>query len=419
MLLRSRGPVNVAGLPQQHRQQDQTDPQPPIPTTLEDLYYNPRMPGSFGGVSALYRASKAATAAADVGNLTRTQASIRNWFETQPAYTLHKPARTRFRRNIILVHGVDEQFQADLADVSMLEKWNNHTHFWLTCIDVLSKYAWVIPLRTKSARNVKAAFEEIFKERKPMMLQTDQGTEFTNDLLRDYMKQSGVHHFFAFNPDIKAAIVERFNRTIKQKVWKYMTHKDTDRYIDILQDMVHSYNNTYHRSIKMTPTEASLPENEKRAWRNLYKDRVDEQEHKKKKKKPVKFKYGVGDYVRISEERGVFRKGYKQRWTEEVFKIVKQSPRDPIVYRLEDLKGEPIIGSFYELEIQRVPKPLADDIDRVLQKHQQQEKKTYTRKGMIDGEKSLEHFAKFRNYPDYDNRFGLRIIHPVAATAGK
>jgi hypothetical protein len=418
MLLRSRGPV--AGLQQQHPQQKQTDddvsppPLPPLPT-LEDLYYNPRMPGSFGGVSALYRASKVG-----VGNVTRTQASIRNWFETQPAYTLHKPARTRFRRNVILVHGVDEQFQADLADVSTLEKWNNNTHFWLTCIDVLSKYAWVIPLRTKSARNVKAAFVEIFKERKPMMLQTDQGTEFTNDLLRDFMKQSGVHHFFAFNPDIKAAIVERFNRTIKQKVWKYMTHKDTDRYIDILQDMVHSYNNTYHRSIKMTPTEASLPENEKRAWNNLYKDRVDEQEEKKKKK-PVKFKYGVGDYVRISEERGVFRKGYKQRWTEEVFRIVKQSPRDPVVYRLEDLKGEPIIGSFYELEIQRVPKPLADDIKRVLQQQQQQqqEKKTYRRKGMIDGEKSLEHFVKFRNYPDYDNRFGLRIIHPVAAAAEK
>src|SRR5579859_1537699 len=114
---------------------------------LENLYYNPRTPGSFGGVDALYRASKKS----------RKRDDIKHWFESQPAYTLHRSARNRFRRNIILVYSIDEQFQADLADVSMLAKWNDGVHFWLTCIDVLSKYAWVIPLRNKSANTVMQA----------------------------------------------------------------------------------------------------------------------------------------------------------------------------------------------------------------------------------------------------------------------
>jgi hypothetical protein len=380
---------------QQQQQQEQfTEQEEQLPFDLASLYYNPRAPGSFGGVDALYRSAKQR----------KTQSEIRKWFESQPTYTLHKPARIRFRRNVILVHGIDEQFQADLADVSMLEKSNDHAHFWLTCIDVLSKYAWVIPIKNKSAYSVLAAFKEIFKERKPLKLQTDLGTEFTNTVIRDYMKQEGVQHFFTWNPDIKASIVERFNRTIKQKVFKYMTYKDTHHYLDILPDMVHSYNNTYHRSIKMTPTEASRPENEKRVWRNLYGGRVakegDQNKLKRRRTKKKKFKYEVGDYVRLSEERGVFRKGYKQRWTGEVFRVTKQSPRDPVVYRLEDLKGEPLVGSFYELELQRVSKPETEAIDKQQQQEAPEQRRTPRERG-------IEYFIKFRGYPDYGNRFGL------------
>jgi hypothetical protein len=369
-----------------------------LPTDLRSLYYNPRVPGSFGGVDALYRSAGKG----------KSKSDIRQWFESQPTYTLHKPARIKFKRNVILVHGIDEQFQADLADMSMLARWNDDAHFWLTCIDVLSKYAWVIPIRNKSAHTVMTAFKEIFKERKPLKLQTDQGTEFTNAVLREYMKQEGVQHFFTWNPEIKASIVERFNRTIKQKVFKYMTYKDTQRYLDVLPDMVHSYNNTYHRSIRMTPTEASNPENERRVWRNLYSGRIPEGvKHKKDTKRvhhPHKFKYKLGDYVRLSEERGVFRKGYKQRWTEEVFRVIKQTPRDPVVYKVEDLKGEPLVGSFYEVELQRVSKPVATILDN----HHQQQIPEENRRRLPPGERGIEYYIKFRGYPDYDNRFGLQ-----------
>jgi len=357
---------------------------------LETLYHDPSQPGSFGGVDALWRAVKRA----NVQGITKND--IKKWLESQRAYTLHKPSRHKFERNAIRVYGVDEQFQADLADVSMLAHWNNGIHFWLTCICVFSKYAWVIPLRNKSATAVLTGFQRIFAERKPLKIQTDHGTEFTNSTVREYMEKSGVQQFFTWNPDIKAAVVERLNRTIKEKIWRYLTHENTYRYVDVLQHFVDAYNNSRHRSIGMTPTEASRPENEKKVWINLYGKRPLTSRDR------IKFKYNLGDYVRISETRTVFRKGYRQRWTNEVFRVFKQSPRSPVVYRLEDLAGKPLVGSFYEQELQKVSEPAVKEIERILNSSSSSSSRVtgrYDRRGGHD----IDFFIKFRGYPNYSS----------------
>jgi Integrase core domain len=377
---------------QQKQQQQQQQQQPYGPLDAFDFhYYNPRMPGAFGGVQALQRQLKGV----------KTPGEVQRWLQTQPTYTLHKPVRKRFRRNVILVHSADEQFQADLADVSMLSRWNNGVNFLLTCIDVFSKYAWVVPMRNKTAETTRAAFETIFRERKPQQLMTDSGREFENHIIYQYMQQQGVKHFFAWNPDIKASIAERFNRTLKGRVWKYLTYKQSHRYIDVLQDIVHSYNNTYHRSIKMTPTEASDPANTKQVWQNLYGKRV---RHIPPSR--IRFKYKLGDYVRISEERDVFRKGYKQGWSREVYRIVKCSPRDPVVYKLEDLGGEPVIGSFYEPELQKVPKPSEQEIQEALRNRR-------------NNKRGIEYFVKFKGYPDYKYRSEAAAAAAAAAAANR
>jgi len=353
-------------------QQQQQQPYGPV-DAFDYHYYNPRMPGSFSGAHALVRQLKGV----------KTGREVAEWLQTQPTYTLHKPVRKRFRRNVIHVHSVDEQFQADLADVQMLARWNGGVHFLLTCIDVFSKYAWVVPMKNKTAEATRAAFELIFQERKPQQLMTDSGREFENHIMYEYMQQQGVRHFFAWNPDIKASVAERFNRTLKGRVWKYLTHTGSQRYIDVLPDIVHSYNNTYHRSIKMTPTEASRPENTKRVYENLYGKRI-----RYIPPSRVRFKYKLGDFVRISEERDVFRKGYRQGWSREVYRVVKCSPRDPVVYKLEDLAGEPLIGSFYEAELQKVAEPSAGEVAEVLRNRR-------------NNARGLQYFIKYKGYPDY------------------
>ena len=149
---------------------------------LEKLYYEFDRPSALGGVQKLYRAARQY-------GLTRLQ--VVQWLQQIPGYILHKPARKRFRRNRVFVNGLDEQWQADLADLQNLTRWNHGHKYLLTCIDVLSKYASVVPLKSKSASALVAAFTSIFKKgRKPERLQTDAGTEFMNRSFQTFFQES-------------------------------------------------------------------------------------------------------------------------------------------------------------------------------------------------------------------------------------
>jgi hypothetical protein len=165
------------------------------------------------------------------------------------------------------------------------------------------------------------------------------------------------------------------------KMWKYMTHNETHRYIDVLADLVHSYNHTYHSSIKMAPA-AVCSTNVKEVWQNQYGKYV-RQKVIGRKNFP-KFKFNVGDHVRLSGTRVTFKKGYEQAWTEAVYTISRQLPRDPPVYQVKTYAGKEVKGVFYEPELQRVGKPDLYKIEEVL--------KTRKRKGIV------EKLVKFRGY---------------------
>jgi len=171
-------------------------------------YFDPRAPGSFGGVSALQRLLQGR----------KSKSEVVTWLRDQPVYTQHFPIRRKFPTNRTVVHALDEQFQADLADVSSLSESNDGVKFILTCIDILSRYAWAIPMRNKSAKSVKAAFELIFAERVPAQLQTDQGKEFENAECQAYFRSLKIKHFNALSSDVHCAVVERFNRTFQSNV---------------------------------------------------------------------------------------------------------------------------------------------------------------------------------------------------------
>ena len=133
---------------------------------------------------------------------------------------------------------------------------------------------------------------------------------------------------------------------MKEKMWKYFTDNNTNVYIDILPDLVKNYNNTKHSSIKMTPVEASKPKNELTVWRNLYPDRLEAAR--------INPKFSVGDKVRLSKKKALFEKGYTTRWTEEIFTIIKIKHTSPVTYKVADLNGEEIDGTFYEPELQKI-----------------------------------------------------------------
>ena len=144
-------------------------------------------------------------------------------------------------------------------DLSSLSRVNDNYKFLLTCIDVLSKYAWVVPMKDKSAKSVVDAVAYIFttSKRMPNKIQGDKGQEFVNRKFKSFLKDHRVHFFSTENDDIKASVVERFNRALKSKMWRYFTYTRNKRYVDTLDDLVLSYNNRKHRTIPMSPSDVT------------------------------------------------------------------------------------------------------------------------------------------------------------------
>ena len=146
-----------------------------------------------------------------------------------------------------MVSGIDKIWAADLADMTALSKDNEGVNFLLLVIDIFSKYGWIVPLKNKKGETVANALKTIFKERKPEKLWTDKGREFYNKDVKDLVE------LYSTENEEKSSIVERWIRTMKEKMWKYFTDSNTYNYMDVLPDLVKDYNNTVHSSIKMTP----------------------------------------------------------------------------------------------------------------------------------------------------------------------
>jgi len=152
-----------------------------------------------------------------------------------------------------------------------------------------------------------------------------------------------VELYFTENEE-KSSVVERWNRTIKEKMFKYFTANNTNKYIGVLDEFVERYKNTRHSSIKMTPVEASKKENEVRVYRNPYPDLT---------RRPMRAKFKTGDKVRIQKKKGLFEKGFTPNWTEEVFTVSKIQRTCPVTYKTTDLNDEEIQGTFFEHELQK------------------------------------------------------------------
>ena len=294
-----------------------------VESLLHELYYDPRHASAYTSIGNVYRAAKK-----QLPNLKRNE--VERWFQRQLTATLHKPVRLRFPTNKVIVMSIDDQWQCDLADMSSKAEYNDGYTFILTCIDCFSKYAWAIPIINKQADSIIEALKIIFKSgRKPKRLQTDKGTEFLNRKVQTFLRHHNIQ-LFTTQSDKKASIVERFNRTMKGRTYKYFTAKNTYRYVDVLQSLVDGYNNSYHRSIKMKPN--SVRKRHQIIIRQrLYGKLKSPTKLRTQRKKS--YKYMIGDLVRIIKQRLTFARGYLPNWSEEIFIVYnRKNFKEPFYY---------------------------------------------------------------------------------------
>ena len=221
---------------------------------------------------------------------------------------LHKPIIRKFKKRKVQSAFKDNIWGADLADMQLLSKYNKGIRFLLCVIDIFSKYASVVLLKDKKGISIVKVFQIILKQlnRKPNKIWVDKGSEFYNVYFKKWLRDNDIVMYSTHNEG-KSVVAEIFIRTLKSKIYKYMTSISKNVYIDKLDDIVDEYNNTYQTTIKMKPVDV--------------KDNTYINADKEINNKDPKFR--VGDRVRISKYKNIFATGYMPNWSEEVFVIKK------------------------------------------------------------------------------------------------
>lgn len=276
------------------------------------------------------------------------RSNIDNVLRTIPANVLHKPIRKKFKRRMVSVPTLNHQFGADLIEIKH-PKSNYNNRYILAVMDHFSRSAWLEGLKTKTANEVLSAIKRIFKRTKRTckLFQTDDGKEFLNIKLKGYFDLLKINHFVT-SSSTKCCMNERFNRTLGQRISRYLTHVKSKRFIHKLKDFERQYNNSYHSTIKCAPNDVN-EENALQVWSNIYEKKC----NKISKSNTKTFK--KGDSVLIPRKKGLFEKGYAQNYGETVFKIHLVKNTKPTTYVLSTLDGDLIKGGWYKQELVQVP----------------------------------------------------------------
>ena len=269
--------------------------------------------------------------------LARTGSGFKKPSSSILADELHKPIIRKFNKRQVYSQFEDNVWGVDLADTQSLSRKNKGIKYILCAIDLFSKYAFVIPLKDKKGISIINAFNKIIKQsnRKPNKIWVDQEGEFYNNVFEKWLSDNDIIMYSTYNEG-KSVVVERFIRTLKNKLYKHMTATGKKVYYDVLDDAVSKYNNTKHSTIKMKPIDVG--DNNKKVY-------IDEHNEKDSR-------FKVSDKFRISKFKNIFAKGYAPNWSSEIFIVDQVNDTVPYTYNLKDLNDEEIIGSFYDKELQ-------------------------------------------------------------------
>ena len=341
---------------------------------LKKMYNDPKFPASFAGKQRFYKALK-------LRNKKLKFQTVDKKLKSVNSYTLHKPVNKPKLYRRIFTKGINYLYQIDLVDMTKFEHENDGYRWIITIIDTFSKKAWAFKMKQKSAKSIMNVMTSFLKNNKPQKIEFDQGKEFYNAPFLNLLKRLKIKHFSVYS-DHKCAIVERFNRTLKTRMYRCFTAQGNHRWVDILQNLVNGYNETPHRSTKFAPNNVTS-QNENVVRKNLYPKIKKEKQHSRQL-------FNIGDSVRITKKKNIFQKGYEKSWSHEVFTVSQIKDTYPITYGIKDYKGNLIEGSWYSNELQLVD--ISENIwpiEKIV--------RTRNKKG------KTQYLVKFLGYPDEAN----------------
>ena len=282
---------------------------------------------------------------------------------TQLAYSLHKPIRKKFATRPYRTAGLNDTWQMDMLEMILYATVNKGYKYILVCIDVFSRFGRALPCKTKSGEEVATTMLKMLKSTQPKHIQTDRGKEFYNSHVRTKVLEKYGIHLYTVNSQFKAAIVERFNRTLREKLNRYFTYTGRKNWHTVLPKLIATYNQSKHRGIYgMNPVDVNA-ETESYLW-SL-------KSAKSTKTTKTEKSLELLDYVRISlisMTRLQFNRNFDQNWSDEVFRVVGiDTKANPTMYIIEDEGGNVVDGKFYKAELQHIgAKPEVYRIEKIL-----------------------------------------------------
>ena len=309
---------------------------------LSEAYFNPKKSGAFGGIDKLFQHVK------EEGKFNISRKDIKKWLQSQEVHTTNKQIKRFIRRRHVISPYIDYMWDIDTASMLEYKKENKGFGHFILAIDIMSRFVWCEAIKSPTGSAAEGVLKSFFsKDRIPERIRSDKGSEFSNDKMQKFFLSHNIKHFVTQN-EVKANYAERAIQTIKGKLMKYMRANQTHHWIDQLQNFTNSYNNSIHSSINQAPSSVTKKD-EFKLWQHLY--------VKKKPYLPKKlsYKFEIGDFVRITRLRHPFERYYSEHWTNELFIIKGRTMKQYIpVYVLVDYDKDPIEGTFYEAELQKV-----------------------------------------------------------------
>ena len=294
-----------------------------------------------------------------------SERQIENILSSIHSYTLHREYHRPRGRNPFYIYYLRQMLQMDLIEMKIwggvdLTLHNNGVNYLLSTIDCFSRRVWIIPMLRKNTSSsleaIKSVLGEILEKppRKAIdSILVDNGTEFLNHQVKDYLQQLNINLINTYS-DVKAAIVERSNRTIKNLIFKYMTEKETNTYIDVLPLLLDTYNKRTHRSLGgLSPIEAEMGVNQT----HVLEQQINRFEKIRMKNRSKKKNLKIGDVVRIKiRAMNRFNRSFHHQFSIDLFKIHKISNRMPIpMYSVQSLNTHEILKQkFYKEQLQLV-----------------------------------------------------------------
>lgn len=238
----------------------------------------------------------------------------------------------------------ERTISVDLVD--MHTQPDNGNNYIFNAIDIFSRKAWSYPLKKKDIPSIKGAFEKLFEEVKPAKIWGDEEASWKSNEMKAFFAKHNVVFYHTYGKH-KASVVERFNRTMKEQMFKsHGEGKKMQNWTPFIKKFVPFYNRTEHKGIQnMTP---NFVHGNKEAQDET---RIKVFEPYFTTKKKTKNAFNLGDRVHVKRRKTIFEKGYTKTFTDEIFTISHLNTGMPQTYKLIDSKNMQIKGSFYEREL--------------------------------------------------------------------